>query len=99
MCSVASSLEPTPTSAMYDARPLAMHRHYGMHDPDLLLSVQNLKTHFFTREGVVRSVDGVSFGLRAGQTLGVVGESGCGKSITAKSVLRIVERPGRIVDG
>jgi peptide/nickel transport system ATP-binding protein len=66
---------------------------------DLLLSVRNLKTHFFTDEGVVKAVDGVSFDLKRGQTLGIVGESGCGKSITARSILRIVERPGRIVDG
>jgi peptide/nickel transport system ATP-binding protein len=64
-----------------------------------LLEVRDLRTHFFTREGVVRSVDGVSFSIRPGQTVGIVGESGCGKSITAKSILRIVERPGRIVGG
>ena len=64
-----------------------------------LLSVRDLRTHFFTREGLVRAVDGVSFAIREGETVGIVGESGCGKSITAKSVLRIVERPGRIVGG
>lgn len=64
-----------------------------------LLSVRDLRTHFFTREGLVRAVDGVSFSIREGETVGIVGESGCGKSITAKSVLRIVERPGRIVSG
>jgi peptide/nickel transport system ATP-binding protein len=64
-----------------------------------LLSVRDLRTHFFTREGVVRAVDGVSFSIRQGQTVGIVGESGCGKSLTAKSILRIVERPGRIVGG
>lgn len=66
---------------------------------DLLLSVRNLKTHFILDEGVVKSVDGVSFDLYRGKTLGIVGESGCGKSITARSILRIVDRPGRIVDG
>jgi oligopeptide/dipeptide ABC transporter ATP-binding protein len=66
---------------------------------DLLLSVRDLKTHFFLDEGIVAAVDGVSFDLRRGQTLGIVGESGCGKSITARSILRIVERPGRIVGG
>lgn len=64
-----------------------------------LLSVQNLKTHFKTREGLVRAVDGVSFDVFPGQTVGIVGESGCGKSITMRSILRIVKSPGRIVDG
>jgi oligopeptide/dipeptide ABC transporter ATP-binding protein len=64
-----------------------------------LLSVRNLKTYFAQDEGTVRAVDGVSFDLYPGVTLGVVGESGCGKSITARSILRIVDRPGRIIDG
>ena len=64
-----------------------------------LLSVNNLKTYFFTDEGTVRAVDGASFAVQAGKTVGIVGESGCGKSVTALSILRIVERPGRIVDG
>jgi peptide/nickel transport system ATP-binding protein len=64
-----------------------------------LVSVRNLKTHFFTSEGVVKAVDGVSFDVYPGKTLGIVGESGCGKTVTALSVLRIVERPGRIVEG
>jgi peptide/nickel transport system ATP-binding protein len=68
-------------------------------DSDALLAVRDLRTHFFTREGVVRAVDGVTFSVRQGQTVGIVGESGCGKSLTAKSILRIVERPGRIVGG
>ncbi len=66
---------------------------------ELLLEVRNLKTYFFLDEGVVRAVDGVSYTIRTGQTLGVVGESGCGKSVTALSILRIVPRPGRIVAG
>ena len=66
---------------------------------DPILSVRDLKTHFFGDEGVVRAVDGTSFDLYPGQTLGIVGESGCGKSVTARSILRIVERPGRIVGG
>jgi peptide/nickel transport system ATP-binding protein len=61
--------------------------------------VQDLCTYFFTDEGTVKAVDGASFALRAGRTLGIVGESGCGKSVTARSILRIVERPGRIVKG
>ena len=64
-----------------------------------LLEVKNLKTYFFMDEGTARAVDGVDFTVRRGQTLGVVGESGCGKSITARSILRIVPRPGRIVEG
>ena len=67
------------------------------HEP--LLSVRNLKTYFQQDEGLVRAVDGVSFEMMPGVTLGVVGESGCGKSITARSILRIVDRPGRIVEG
>ena len=64
-----------------------------------VLSVRNLKTNFFTDEGVVRAVDGATFDVHLGQTLGIVGESGCGKSVTALSILRIVPRPGRIVEG
>jgi peptide/nickel transport system ATP-binding protein len=64
-----------------------------------LLAVRNLKTYFAQDEGLVRAVDGVSFDLYPGATLGVVGESGCGKSVTARSILRIVDRPGRIVEG
>src|SRR2546421_1063845 len=64
-----------------------------------LLSVRNLKTHFSQDEGLVKAVDGVSFDMAPGATLGIVGESGCGKSVTARSILRIVDRPGRIVDG
>ncbi len=64
-----------------------------------ILSVRDLHTHFFADEGVVRAVDGTSFDLYTGRTLGIVGESGCGKSVTARSILRIVERPGRIVSG
>ena len=67
---------------------------------DLLLEVKNLKTHFFLAEGVVRAVDGISFDIRRGQTLGIIGESGCGKSVTGQSILRIVPSPpGQIVGG
>ncbi len=65
-----------------------------------LLEVKNLRTHFYTEDGVVPAVDGVDFSLRSGQTLGVVGESGCGKSITSMSIMRLIPNPpGKIVDG
>jgi peptide/nickel transport system ATP-binding protein len=65
-----------------------------------LLAIDDLRTHFFTRDGVVRAVDGVSFSVGTGETLAVVGESGCGKSVTALSILRLVPSPpGRIVGG
>jgi peptide/nickel transport system ATP-binding protein len=64
-----------------------------------LLSVRNLKTYFAQDEGLVKAVDGVSFDVAPRSTLGIVGESGCGKSVTARSILRIVDRPGRIIDG
>jgi oligopeptide transport system ATP-binding protein len=66
----------------------------------LLLEVRDLQTRFFARSGVVRAVDGISFELREGETLGIVGESGCGKSVTALSLMRLVPKPpGRIVGG
>jgi peptide/nickel transport system ATP-binding protein len=65
-----------------------------------LLDVKNLKTYFFTDEGVVRAVDGVDLYIDQGETLGVVGESGCGKSVTALSIMRLIPQPpGKIVDG
>ena len=67
--------------------------------PRPLLSVRNLKTYFPLDEGTVRAVDGVSFDLNSSQTIGIVGESGCGKSVTARSILGILDRPGRIEDG
>ena len=69
-------------------------------DPNApLLSIRNLRTHFFTRDGVVKAVDGVSYDVPESRTVGVVGESGCGKSITALSVMRLIDRPGRIIEG
>jgi oligopeptide/dipeptide ABC transporter ATP-binding protein len=70
-----------------------------MSAPPPLLSVRNLKTYFYQDEGLVRAVDGVSFEMAPGATLGIVGESGCGKSVTARSILRLVDRPGKIIEG
>ena len=76
--------------------PLAAHRRTA----EALLEVDSLRTWFFTRDGIVRAVDGVSFHVMPGETLAIVGESGCGKSVTALSILRLIASPpGRIVDG
>ena len=67
---------------------------------DVILEVKDLHTYFFNRWGTVKAVDGVSFSLRQGETLGIVGESGCGKTMTALSLLRLIPRPAaRIVEG
>jgi peptide/nickel transport system ATP-binding protein len=66
---------------------------------DILLEVKGLKTHFFLDEGTVEAVNGADIVIRRGSVLGVVGESGCGKSVTAFSILQLVSRPGRIVSG
>jgi oligopeptide/dipeptide ABC transporter ATP-binding protein len=70
-----------------------------MQDNNVLLEVNNLETYFFMREGIVRAVDGVSFSVQRGRTLGVLGESGCGKSVTGFSILRLVRSPGKVVGG
>ena len=65
-----------------------------------LLEVKNLKTHFFTADGVVKAVDGISYDVAEGEVVGIVGESGCGKSVGAMSIMRLgASPPGRIVDG
>ena len=64
-----------------------------------LLEVRNLKTHFFTEDGVVKAVDGVDFDVFPGEVLGLVGESGCGKSVTSLSIMRLVGQPGKVVEG
>ncbi len=67
---------------------------------DVVLEVNDLHTHFFNRRGVTKAVDGVSFILRQGETLGIVGESGCGKTMTALSLVRLIPRPAaRIIQG
>src|SRR5215471_18027225 len=65
-------------------------------DSSPLLDVRDLRVHFMLDEGVVRAVDGLTYSIRRGRTLGIVGESRCGKTVTAQAILRIVPRPGRI---
>ena len=85
------------TPALEDEAPVAAER---ASSGELALDVKDLQTWFYTRQGIVKAVDGVSFNLRKGETLGIVGESGCGKSITALSVMRLVpDPPGRIIGG
>jgi oligopeptide/dipeptide ABC transporter ATP-binding protein len=66
---------------------------------ETILEVKGLKTQFFTDSGVVRAVDGIDFDVRAGEVVGIVGESGCGKSVTSLSIMRLISHPGRIVEG
>jgi oligopeptide/dipeptide ABC transporter ATP-binding protein len=66
---------------------------------DVLLDVRNLKTYFFTEDGVVKAVDGVDFTVGRGEVLGLVGESGCGKSVTSLSIMRLIGVPGKVVEG
>ena len=66
---------------------------------ETLLEIKDLTTYFYTEAGIVKAVDGISFSLKKGESLGLVGESGSGKSVTALSVLRIVPRPGRTIKG
>ena len=70
-----------------------------MQKSSVFLKVKNLKTHFFSREGILKAVDGMNFDIDKAGTLGIAGESGCGKSVTAQSILRIVPKNGRIVSG
>lgn len=71
-----------------------------MHDNENILEVENLKTWFYTETGVAKSVNGISFAVPAGKTVALVGESGCGKSVTSLSIMRLLQEPaGRIVDG
>ncbi len=64
-----------------------------------LLEVKNLKTYFYTEDGVVKAVDGVDFAVKRGEVLGLVGESGCGKSVTSLSIMRLIGVPGKIIEG
>ncbi len=84
-------------NAMERIQPI--HPAPALQNGDPLLQINNLQTYFFTSEGVVHAVDGATLDVQPGKTLGIVGESGCGKSVAAKSILQIVDRPGRIVGG
>jgi len=95
-----SSVDASPDRSGLPPEPASEHsnRGTGRHEAPLL-AVEELKTYFFTRDGVVRAVDGVSFSVGRGETLAIVGESGCGKSVTSLSILRLIASPGRTVDG
>ncbi len=86
-----------PVQPLEDAEPAASAAVTQAAEP--LIEITNLCVQFPVEEGIVRAVDGVSFTIPAGKTLGVVGESGCGKSVTARAIMRIVRSPGRIVEG
>jgi peptide/nickel transport system ATP-binding protein len=79
--------------------PLERDYPENMKNSNELLRVEGLKTYFFTEDGTVKAVDGVSLRLNRGETLGVVGESGCGKSVTSMSIMRLISAPGEIVEG
>lgn len=66
---------------------------------DNILEVRNLKTYFYTEDGVVKAVDGVDFAVKRGEVMGLVGESGCGKSVTSLSIMRLVGMPGKVIEG
>ena len=66
---------------------------------ETILEVKGLKTYFYTEDGVVKAVDGVDFSVKPGEVLGLVGESGCGKSVSSFSILRLVSPPGSIIGG
>ena len=70
-----------------------------MNDNDILVDIQDLKVEFDVRAGVIKAVDGATFDIKRGQTLGVIGESGCGKSVTARAILNMVPRPGKVTGG
>ena len=70
-----------------------------MNGMEVLVEVKDLKVQFDVRDGIVRAVDGATFDIKRGQTMGLIGESGCGKSVTAKAIMQMVPKPGKIVDG
>lgn len=77
----------------------SIHLGVNEEDSEILIRIKNLTTYFYTEEGVVKAVDGVSFDIYKDEVLGLVGETGCGKSVTALSILRLVRAPGKIVNG
>src|SRR4029453_4907195 len=92
----------TPRTSTGRSPPCARSPGAGRGAPraERLLEIKGLKTHFFTDEGVVRAVDGIDLRIDKGETLGVVGESGCGKTVTALSIMKLIPMPpGRIVEG
>ena len=99
-CSVSTSsatgcaMPSTPTASGYKESHMETHNGHNV-----LIEVKNLHTYFFLTEGIVRAVDGVNFTIERGRTMGVVGESGCGKSVTARSIMNMVRSPGRTVGG
>lgn len=88
-----------PDNGVPAALPVTISPNGRAPEDDILLEVKDLKVYFSMREGVTRAVDGISYTLHRGETLGIVGESGCGKSVTAQSILRIVPSPGQIAGG
>ena len=70
-----------------------------MNENPMLVEVKNLKVQFDVRDGIIKAVDGATFEIKRGQTMGIIGESGCGKSVTARAILQMVPRPGKVVDG
>ena len=79
--------------------PEQLRDNVDAYDRSPLLTVEDLHTYFFTDDGIVKAVNGVNFSVRRGEVFGIVGESGCGKSVTAMSILRLIDRPGRIMAG
>ncbi len=89
-------MAPRPERA---ERPVGTEAPANRNVGNLVLDVQNLRTYFFTYDGVVRALEGIDLQARAGETTGVVGETGCGKSVTAFSIARLVSEPGRVISG
>jgi peptide/nickel transport system ATP-binding protein len=92
--------EHPPTLVPTAATPLAADTAAPQRPADVVLDIRNLRTYFFTYDGVVKALDGVTFSIRRGETIGLVGETGCGKSVTAFSITKLIpDPPGRIMDG